>query len=85
MQQAWNTGELSRLRALVSQTESYPGRGFEWSYWQRLCHLEEHTLIGHRERSNPSPGRRMEGCWRPEAWMEQPRSGTLPPAWSDLP
>ena len=37
-----------RLHALLAETEAYPDRGFEWYYWQRLCHLEQHTFIGHR-------------------------------------
>jgi WD40 repeat protein/serine/threonine protein kinase len=48
MQQAWDTGQVGRLRALLAETETYPDRGFEWYYWQRLCHLELHTFIGHR-------------------------------------
>jgi eukaryotic-like serine/threonine-protein kinase len=48
MQLAWDTGQVGRLRALLAETEAYPNRGFEWYYWQRLCHLDQHTLIGHR-------------------------------------
>jgi WD40 repeat protein len=48
MQAAWDTGQVGRLRALLAETEAYPDRGFEWYYWQRLCHLDQHTLIGHR-------------------------------------
>jgi eukaryotic-like serine/threonine-protein kinase len=48
MQQAWDTSQLSRLRGLLADTEPYPDRGFEWFYWQRLCHLDRGTLIGHR-------------------------------------
>jgi hypothetical protein len=48
MQPAWETGQLSRLRAMLAETEAYPDRAFEWSYWQRLCHLDQHTFIGHR-------------------------------------
>ncbi len=48
MQPAWDAGQVGRLRELLAETEAYPDRGFEWSYWQRLCHLERHTLIGHR-------------------------------------
>jgi eukaryotic-like serine/threonine-protein kinase len=48
MQQAWDTGQMGRLHALLAETEAYPDRGFEWSYWQRLCHLEQRTFIGHR-------------------------------------
>ncbi len=48
MQPAWDTGQIGRLRTLLAETEAYPDRGFEWYYWQRLCHLDQHTLIGHR-------------------------------------
>ena len=48
MQPAWDTGQVGRLRTLLAETEAYPDRGFEWYYWQRLCHLDQHTLIGHR-------------------------------------
>jgi WD40 repeat protein/serine/threonine protein kinase len=48
MQQAWQSGQVARLRALLTETEAYPDRGFEWYYFQRLCHLDLHTLIGHR-------------------------------------
>jgi WD40 repeat protein/serine/threonine protein kinase len=48
MQSAWDTGQVRRLRALLAESESYPDRGFEWYYCQRLRHLEQHTLIGHR-------------------------------------
>ena len=33
-----------------------------------------------RRRSSRSPGRRMEGSWRPQAWTAQPRFGKPPPA-----
>jgi WD40 repeat protein len=48
MQPAWDTGQVGRLHALLAETEAYPDRGFEWYYWERLCHLDQHTLIGHR-------------------------------------
>jgi WD40 repeat protein/serine/threonine protein kinase len=48
MQSAWDNGQIERLRALLTDTDSYPDRGFEWYYCHRLCHLEQHTLIGHR-------------------------------------
>ena len=49
MQPAWDIGQIGRLQDLLAETEWYPDRGFEWYYWQRLCHLEQHTLIGHRD------------------------------------
>jgi WD40 repeat protein/serine/threonine protein kinase len=48
MQQAWDSDQPVRLRALLAETERHPERGFEWYYWQRLYHLELRTLIGHR-------------------------------------
>jgi WD40 repeat protein len=45
---AWNSGNISQVRALLAETEDYPDRGFEWYFWQRMCHLDLHTLIGHR-------------------------------------
>src|SRR5262249_26025413 len=30
------------------ETEVYPERGFEWDYWQRQCHRELYSLVGHR-------------------------------------
>jgi serine/threonine protein kinase len=50
MQLAWDNSEMDRLHALLTETEVYPDRGFEWYYWQRLCHLELHTFLGHRDR-----------------------------------
>jgi eukaryotic-like serine/threonine-protein kinase len=49
MQPAWDTGQVGRLHAKLAETEAYPERGFEWYYLQRLCHLEQHTLVGHRD------------------------------------
>jgi WD40 repeat protein/serine/threonine protein kinase len=48
MQRAWDTGQVDRLRELLAETETYPDRGFEWYYCQRLCHLELRSFIGHR-------------------------------------
>jgi WD40 repeat protein/serine/threonine protein kinase len=48
MQLAWDNSEMDRLHTLLAETEVYPHRGFEWYYWQRLCHLQLHTFIGHR-------------------------------------
>jgi WD40 repeat protein/serine/threonine protein kinase len=50
MQQAWDSHNMAQLHRLLAETETYPDRGFEWYYWQRLGHLELQTLIGHRAR-----------------------------------
>src|SRR5262249_55566773 len=59
MQPAWVTGQIGRLRTLLAETEAYPDRGFEWYYWQRLCHLDQHTFIGHRSEVHSV-------CWSPD-------------------
>jgi WD40 repeat protein/tRNA A-37 threonylcarbamoyl transferase component Bud32 len=48
MRSAWDTGQVGRLRALLMETETYHDRRFEWYYWQRLCHPDQQTFIGHR-------------------------------------
>jgi hypothetical protein len=45
IQQAWDTDDLARLRTVLTETERYPERGFEWYCWQRLCHLDLHTFL----------------------------------------
>jgi len=32
---------------LLAETQFYRDRGFEWGYWNRLCHLDLKTLQGH--------------------------------------
>jgi WD40 repeat protein len=59
MQKAWDTDQPARLRALLAETEGYPERGFEWYYWQRLCHRELKNLIGHRAEVTGV-------CWSPD-------------------
>ncbi len=41
---------FGRLRQLLEETAGYPGRGFEWYYWQRQTHRELRTLRGHSSR-----------------------------------
>ncbi|MBL9168365.1 MAG: protein kinase [Verrucomicrobiales bacterium] len=50
MGQAWEGNDLDRIRQLLSETANFPGRGFEWHYWQRLSHLEARTFWGHAAR-----------------------------------
>jgi WD40 repeat protein/serine/threonine protein kinase len=49
-QQAWEQNNISRLRQLLSDTQAYKDRGFEWYYWQRQDHLALKTLRGHSAR-----------------------------------
>jgi hypothetical protein len=47
VEQAWEQNNVSQVRLLLEETATYPGRGFEWYYWQRQTHLELQTLRGH--------------------------------------
>ena len=50
-QAAWENNQVARTRQLLEQygpgTESADLRGFEWDYWDRLCHSDLLTLKGH--------------------------------------
>jgi hypothetical protein len=52
-QNAWEEGDMERLRGLLDQTREFPQLGFEWFYWARQLHREEVILRGHGE---PLPG-----------------------------
>jgi WD40 repeat protein len=47
IQSDWEHGNVVRIRERLTETRDYGGRGFEWGYWNRLCHLELLTLKGH--------------------------------------
>ena len=46
--QAWDEGNVGRVRQLLKITETHANRGLEWYFWQRQTHLEVRTLRGHR-------------------------------------
>lgn len=46
-QSAWDSGNIKNLQALLADTASYPDRGFEWYYWQRMCQLDLLTFREH--------------------------------------
>ena len=49
VQAAWESHDIQQVRELLAETADFPERGFEWYYWQRLCHTVEHlTLVGHQ-------------------------------------
>jgi serine/threonine protein kinase/WD40 repeat protein len=47
LQSAWEANNTSRVLELLDETRPGPGeqdlRGFEWHYWDRLCHAELRT------------------------------------------
>lgn len=49
-QQAWESGNIGRMRELLNlylpQAGAPDFRGFDWFYLWRLCHLEEKTIAG---------------------------------------
>jgi WD40 repeat protein/serine/threonine protein kinase len=47
VQAAWENHDMLRFHDLLAETASFPERGFEWYYWQRLCRVEHLTLVGH--------------------------------------
>jgi len=50
-QRAWEEARVGRVLELLEQPKRLPGdedlRGFEWYYWQRLCHSNLLDLKGH--------------------------------------
>ncbi|MBL9134773.1 MAG: serine/threonine protein kinase [Verrucomicrobiales bacterium] len=48
--QAWEGNDLGRIRQLLDETATFPGRGFEWHYWHRQAHRDERTFRGHAAR-----------------------------------
>ena len=46
-QQAWEQNNGERLRQLLSDSATYPDRGFEWYYLQRQAHQALKTFYGH--------------------------------------
>ncbi len=46
-QSHWDSGNIKQLHAVLAETGSYPDRGFEWYYWQRLCQLDLLTFREH--------------------------------------
>ena len=46
-QTVWEQNNVGAVRQLLDETIGYPGRGFEWYYWERQMHLELKTLRGH--------------------------------------
>lgn len=52
VQSAWRENAVRRAIDLLNEQRPQPGqedwRNFEWYYWWRQCHVDRHTLVGHR-------------------------------------
>lgn len=47
IQSQWENNNGPRVVELLEETRNNKYRGFEWDYWNRLCHLDLMTLKGH--------------------------------------
>jgi WD40 repeat protein len=47
IQRDWDLNNIGHVLDLLEETRTSEFRGFEWGYWNRLCHLELLTLRGH--------------------------------------
>jgi serine/threonine protein kinase/WD40 repeat protein len=60
---AWEANNVRRVLDLLEQVRPEPGqhdlRGFEWHYWNRLCHSELRTLHVHRLEALSADGSRL--------------------------
>ena len=45
----WENGDIFRLQKTLNTTANSPHRGFEWYYWQRMCHSELVVLRTHEK------------------------------------
>ena len=48
IQREWENNNVGHVLELLEETRKLPERGFEWGYWNRLCHLDLLTLKGHQ-------------------------------------
>jgi WD40 repeat protein len=80
IQYAWETNDIQRVHELLEETRANPARGFEWDYWNRLCHLDLMTLQGHtREISaaaySPDGSKIVTASWDGTAKVWDVRTG----------
>jgi WD40 repeat protein len=40
MNSAWEENNIDRIRELLVATKNHPAKGWEWSYWNRVAHME---------------------------------------------
>lgn len=46
IQRDWEKANIERLSQLLADAEGYPGKGFEWWFWQRQLHSNLRTFRG---------------------------------------
>jgi WD40 repeat protein len=44
VQRDWEGNDVNHALDRLDETRLYPGRGFEWGYWNRLAHLQRLTI-----------------------------------------
>lgn len=73
LQAAYNSQDYGRARNLLRDTASFPSRGFEWRYWNRILHNELTTI--------DTPGPLSLMAWsRDGKWVvTQPQSSLVTP------
>jgi WD40 repeat protein len=47
MRLQWESSNFGQVMELLKETRDNRARGWEWGYWDRLCHLDLLTLRGH--------------------------------------
>jgi tetratricopeptide (TPR) repeat protein len=80
IQREWENDNAPRVRELLMETAQSPERGFEWFYWQRMCHLDLMTLRGHTGwvssvAFSPDGRRIVTGSWDSTAKVWDAQSG----------
>ena len=65
IQTAWDAGDVARVLDLLEQQRPGPGeedlRGFEWHYFDRLCHADLHTVKLDYDLFAATPGSKRYG------------------------
>jgi WD40 repeat protein len=72
--------QTGRVLELLDETAANPERGFEWGYWNKLCHQDDKTLRGHTERltsvaMSADGNRIVTGSWDNTARIWERQSG----------
>jgi WD40 repeat protein len=66
--QSYEQNDFGRIHSLLDESRTSKYRGFEWGYWNRLCHLDLFTLTAHGNgvtaaAFSPNGNRIATGCY----------------------